>query len=143
MKICSLESSCFDHLPIFLDPNPKLHAYRNSRFRFENLWLREARCGDVIRSSWASSTDLSIQQKIKDCGKALLVWGGHLARDFRNRKLECKQQVASLRGCRDMDGVAAFTEARNRYNELLHSHEVFLKQRSKSFWLKEADRNTR
>ncbi|KAK9174651.1 hypothetical protein WN944_029688 [Citrus x changshan-huyou] len=38
-------------------------------------------------------------------------------------KLECKQQMASLRGRLDVDGKAAFTEARNRYNELLHSHE--------------------
>lgn len=126
VKVCSLESSCFDHLPIFLDPNPKLHAYRNNRFRFENLWLREARCGDVIQSTWASFTNLLIQQKIKDCGKALLVWGRHLARDFPNRKLECKQQMASLRGRRNMDGVAVFIEVRNIYNELLHSHKIFL-----------------
>lgn len=34
--------------------------------------------------------------------------------------------MASLRGRRDVDGVVAFTEARNRFNELLHSNEVFL-----------------
>lgn len=51
--------------------------------------------------------------------------------------------MAILQGRRDGDGVAEFTEARNRYNELLHSHEVFWKQRAKSFWLKEGDMNTR
>ena len=51
--------------------------------------------------------------------------------------------MAALRGRRDGEGVAAFTEARNHYNELLHSHEVFWKQRAKSLWLKEGDTNTR
>ena len=47
--------------------------------------------------------------------------------------------MANLRGRRDSEGVADFTEARNRYNELLHSHEVFCKQQAKSLWLKEGD----
>ena len=54
-------------------------------------------------------------------------WGGHFARDFRNCILECKKCMAALRGRRDSEGVAAFIEARNRYNELLHSHKVFWK----------------
>ena len=81
-KVYSLEAAGSDHLPILLDPNPQGYVYRYSRFHFENLWLREAGCIEVVRSSWVSSVESSIQRKIKDCGSALLAWGGQLARDF-------------------------------------------------------------
>ncbi|KAH9722180.1 reverse transcriptase domain-containing protein [Citrus sinensis] len=139
----SLEASCSDHLPIFMDLNPINTTSRHKRFRFENLWLRERDCVEVITNSWNSSSGCSIQQKISRCGADLFQWGGHLARDFRKRISDCKCLMARLRGRRDQGSVEAFVEARNRYNALLHSHEVFWKQRAKSLWLKEGDRNSR
>lgn len=47
----SLEASCSDHLPIFVDPNPIVHNNRHKRFRFKNLWLRERECVEVIKNS--------------------------------------------------------------------------------------------
>ncbi|XP_015387725.1 uncharacterized protein LOC107177801 [Citrus sinensis] len=78
-KVFSLESSCSDHLPILLDPNPIQPVLRHRPFLFENTWSREADCGDVIRHSWLSSAGNSIQNKIMACGSALVEWGGHLA----------------------------------------------------------------
>lgn len=51
--------------------------------------------------------------------------------------------MSVLRGRRDQEGMNEFTEVRNYFNELLHSHEVFRKQRSKSLWLKAGDMNSR
>ena len=61
------------------------------------------------------------------------VWGrlvpveGYLARDFRKRISNCKCLMARLRRRRDQGSVEEFVEARNRYNALLYSHEVFWK----------------
>ena len=52
-------------------------------------------------------------------------------------------KMALLRGKQDSASVYSFTEARKRYNELLHSHEIFWKQRVKSIWLKESDMNSK
>ncbi|KAL9440617.1 hypothetical protein AB3S75_019313 [Citrus x aurantiifolia] len=57
-RVCSLEAVGSDHLPILLDPNPQAYVYRYHCFRFENLWLREAGCSEVIRSSWVSSEEI-------------------------------------------------------------------------------------
>ncbi|XP_015384889.1 uncharacterized protein LOC107176616 [Citrus sinensis] len=50
-RLLSLEAMCSDHLPIFLDPFPQTHYPRIKRFRFENVWLREQDCVEVITKS--------------------------------------------------------------------------------------------
>ncbi|XP_052290178.1 uncharacterized protein LOC127899993 [Citrus sinensis] len=86
---------------------------------------------------------MPIQSKIEVCGSALLHWGNHFSRDFRARILDYKKKMASLRGKHDSASVDCFFETRKRYNELLHSHETFWKQRAKSNWLREGDMNSR
>ena len=98
VKVYILDSSCSDHLPILLDPSPTQPIWRQNRFHFENSWLREADCSDVIRDSWSSYTGDSIQHRIMLCGFALMEWGGHFARDFRQQIRDCKKYMAALRG---------------------------------------------
>ena len=120
-----------------------MRTSRSKKFWFENSWLRESDCIKVVKESWVSSVRVPIQNKIVSCGSALLQWGSHLMRDFQARVLECKKKMASLRGKRDSASVDSFIEARKCYNELLHSHEIFWKQREKSIWLKEGAMNSR
>ena len=131
-SVVSLEAMCSDHLPIFLDHSSYHQFPRIKRFRFENVWLRELDCMEVVTESWELSGGCPIQSKLLFCGSALMRLGGHLACDFVNRLASCKQKMGSLMGCQDQTSVPEFVEIRKCYNELLHSHEVFWKQRSKS-----------
>ncbi|KAH9726542.1 reverse transcriptase domain-containing protein [Citrus sinensis] len=74
------------------------------------MWLREADCTEVVRSSWSSSRGFPIQQKILNYGTALLQWEGHLAQDFQNRISKCRRWMTLLRGRRDSAGLEEFTE---------------------------------
>ncbi|VFQ74270.1 unnamed protein product [Cuscuta campestris] len=43
---------------------------------FENAWLKDAGCKDVIKSAWESSSSLSLPARLEHCGKELAAWGG-------------------------------------------------------------------
>lgn len=86
---------------------------------------------------------MPLQSKITKCGSNLFRWGNHLSREFRNRILACKRRMGSLRGKWDDVSITQFTEAKSMYNELLHNHEVYWKQRLKLLWLKEVDMNSK
>lgn len=45
---------------------------RTKRFGFENVWLREANCVDIVRNSWVSSAGSLIQIKLSSCGSDLV-----------------------------------------------------------------------
>lgn len=75
-KVWSLEATCSDHLPILLDLNPLNSIHCNKQFQFENFWIREADCDDIIHKSWEASVGLPIQRKLTVCGEDLLKWGG-------------------------------------------------------------------
>ena len=53
--VYTLEAAESDHLPIFLDPFCQRNKSRQRRFCFENIWLNEAGCREVIQSSWDGS----------------------------------------------------------------------------------------
>ena len=62
-KVYNLEFTYSNHLPILLDPKPTVPILRQKRFHFENVWLWEADCCDVVWNNRLSSTGSSIQKK--------------------------------------------------------------------------------
>ena len=106
------------------------------------MWLRELNCKEIVKASWNDTGGCLIQNKIFAYGNELRHLGDHLTRDFKGRISKCKKRMSLLRGRRDQASLEEFIEVRNQYNGLLHSHEVFWKQRSKSFWFEEGDLNS-
>lgn len=94
-------------------------------FRFENSWLREPNCADIVEKSWFMADGLPILSKLSACSSDLVRWGYHRVRDFKAQIKECKDKMHQLRAKRNEASLTDFIEARDRYNELLHSHEVY------------------
>lgn len=57
-----LDVSTSDHLLFFLDLSKKVYVPKAKRFRFENIWIREKDCFNVIYNCW---TDMATSDLLK------------------------------------------------------------------------------
>lgn len=66
------------------------------RFRFENCWLREKRCSDIVLESWTKTENLELQQRIGICAIELKNWGGRLVKDFKDRLRRSRERIRAV-----------------------------------------------
>nr|GMC56053.1 uncharacterized protein LOC109167502 [Ipomoea batatas]GMD54443.1 uncharacterized protein LOC109167502 [Ipomoea batatas]GMD95045.1 uncharacterized protein LOC109167502 [Ipomoea batatas]GME06571.1 uncharacterized protein LOC109167502 [Ipomoea batatas]GME14246.1 uncharacterized protein LOC109167502 [Ipomoea batatas] len=84
-KACSVTTPKSDHMLFHLQilqppvPNPKI------RHRFENLWLREAHCREIMLDTWSKSQSQNLMDRVGRCGKAIWIWGKEFTRNFQRR----------------------------------------------------------
>lgn len=91
-RVTCLEASCSDHLLILLEPVPLVPTSRFKQFRFENMWLREPDCEEIVKDSWNDRGGCSIQDKISACGNELRRWGDHLPVTLKVAFLSAKRE---------------------------------------------------
>lgn len=73
-QLFNLEISTSDHSPILLETDRSVIMNVSRRFKFENAWLRESMCKEIVMSCWESKEGLDYNQKIADCQRRLGVW---------------------------------------------------------------------
>lgn len=47
-----LEVSTSDHMPLYLHLNRRVYMPKPKRFKFENLWIHEQECRNIIQDCW-------------------------------------------------------------------------------------------
>lgn len=92
-----LEVATSDHLPIFLQLNKQVYVPKPKRFRFENLWLREKDCLNVVKNSWSIMRGRGIMDKIGMCCTKLEEWGGGLSAEYKQQITTCRSRLRKLR----------------------------------------------
>ncbi|XP_074362148.1 uncharacterized protein LOC141702349, partial [Apium graveolens] len=138
-----LEVAPSDHLPLHLQLNKKVYVPRSKRFKFENVWLKEKDCFNLVKDSWDRTGGREILEKINFCCLKLEEWGGGINQEYKRKMINCRQELRILRSRRDRHGAQRYNEVREEYLNLLERQEMYWKQRAKQFWLQEGDRNTR
>lgn len=142
-RLTNLIAAMSDHTPILIETAPRTISSRNFRFRFENSWLRESDLVLVVNSSWEESSSLDLISRLHMCTVRLERWGKELARKFKHRINSYKTDILRLQGKDDSSSVDSYARAKQNLANLPLQEEAYWKQRSKSFWLKEGDANTR
>ncbi|XP_074342053.1 uncharacterized protein LOC141679451 [Apium graveolens] len=142
-KVYNLIAPSSDHSAIFLQVSVWRPVARNYKFRFENCWLRESRCSDIVAESWRRTEGLNMEQRIEVCGFELKKWGDTLVKDFQKRLQRVRETLERFRGLYDAYSVQCLREAETEYAKILVQKEDFWKQRVKQFWLKEGDSNSK
>ncbi|XP_019170961.1 PREDICTED: uncharacterized protein LOC109166463 [Ipomoea nil] len=107
-------------------------------FRFENAWLLDGGCREVVEREWAGTPGLALQTRLGVCGRGLRRWGGD-----RHHKYGIRKEMNGLRGSRDPGSLARFRQLDEQLSVVLAQEEAFWKQRAKQHWLQGADRNTK
>lgn len=139
VKLLNLEILTSNHSPVFLEPTKSIKAAGAKAFRFENAWLREPMCQQIVEETWYRYQNCTLQDKLKECAILLTEWGNEITGSFRNRINQCKNIMKINKGRRDRHSVNIFQQASQRLNEVYVQMEVFWKQRSKQLWLSEGD----
>ncbi|XP_019164319.1 PREDICTED: uncharacterized protein LOC109160487 [Ipomoea nil] len=78
---CSLPCVYSDHMPLLLTPVAAVNAVRRKRFLFDNMWLREDGCREIVAHSW-DRTRQDVLRRIESCGRDIWKWGKTYNRDF-------------------------------------------------------------
>lgn len=70
-----MEVATSDYLPLFLQLHKQVNVAKERRFRFENVWVREKECRNIVKNRWEGSGERDIIEKIRICGVKLREWG--------------------------------------------------------------------
>ncbi|XP_031092171.1 uncharacterized protein LOC115996872 [Ipomoea triloba] len=57
-----------DHLPLLLTSVSLAHTIKRKRFCFDNMWLREDKCREIVMQSWERTVGLDVFTRVENCG---------------------------------------------------------------------------
>ena len=89
-RVSHLRCMSSDHIPLFINLLGLEAPPRKKVFHFEEMWLFDSRCGEIVEVVWRNG---DIMKKIEKCSKDLGWWEKNV---FRNvgRELEEKKVVS-------------------------------------------------
>ncbi|XP_074326876.1 uncharacterized protein LOC141664821 [Apium graveolens] len=130
-KLYNLEGSTSDHSPIILMPKKSERIQIREKFKFENAWLVDPMCTQLVKESWEDAADSDIQQKLRKCGEVLKEWGKEVTSNFGDKIKKYKDDLKRYRGGSDAESLQRYDEAKYMLHKVLDQREIFWRQRSK------------
>ncbi|XP_074352375.1 uncharacterized protein LOC141691545 [Apium graveolens] len=108
VKVYNLEGSPSDHSPLLLVPESQHKWVKKHKFRFENAWLLEPACFQIVKDYWEDHVTHNVMHKLSNCAESLQVWGCEITGCFQKRIKDCKGELKVLRNKRDTQYVEEY-----------------------------------
>lgn len=146
-QVHHISMAASDHclLALFLRKKAPPKRKVRKRFLFEAMWTRDDRCKEVIEGAWDPlRVEVDIQERVKNCQGQLQRWN-HEVSGIVTKVPKLKQD--QLRQLEALNLLHETTEEiqglKKEINETLIKEKLIWNQRSKAFWIKCGDRNTK
>ncbi|KAL5567922.1 hypothetical protein UlMin_024497 [Ulmus minor] len=141
-----------DHRPLLVellrvdDSSSFGKIWKRGRFHFEEAWVDERECSNLIKTHWRSSAAVNLDgvaNKLRLCATDLEIWN---LESFRRLKTQVrKAQTAFDRVDKNLSNQNWKEHLRleRTLDALRYKEERYWKQRSKDLWLKCGDKNSK
>ena len=146
-RVHHLNCMSSDHSPLLINLSGMPELRKKRCFRFEEMWLSDPTCGDMVEEVWCSIRDsnpsLAILEKVASYERELTWWNknnfGHVRRDLEIKKklLVLAENEAMVSG-----NNTRVRSIRMEINLLQDRESRMWCQRSRMSWLSKGDNNT-
>ena len=147
-KVYHLRCDSSDHIPLFIRLSGIDAPRQKKKFRFEEMWLSNRECEDVIFSAWHSGDGLRFEddvlKKIDKCGKQLTWWDRNVFGNVRRELERLKKQLVEAKSAAMVSGENfRVRQLKKEIEVLLDRESIMWAQRSRLLWARNGDRNTK
>ncbi|XP_019160723.1 PREDICTED: uncharacterized protein LOC109157277 [Ipomoea nil] len=132
-----------DHLPILITPLVVNRVRRRRRFCFDNMWLREESCKEIVQQSWERTNGFDLLERIRVCSRDIWDWGRNYNRDFLRKIETCKAKLENLQARLNGVDYVEYARVEKELLILLEQQHLYWKQRAKEHWWRGGDLNTK
>ncbi|XP_031107562.1 uncharacterized protein LOC116012214 [Ipomoea triloba] len=132
-----------DHTAIFIEIDGPAIVRQKRRFMFENAWIKESGCKDIVLRAWTASVGEPLPRRLEHCGDSLKRWGGGFVKQTEKEIAWIQSRLNGLRYRRDEVSLRCFRDLDARMRTLYDELNIFWRQRAKQHWLAKGDRNTK
>ena len=142
-----LQCTSSNHLPLYINLSG-LEFPPRKVFRFEEMWLSDVRCAEMVEASWSSYSyghgDDAIIKKVEQCGKYLTWWNYNIFGNVRKELAKKKElMVVAEMEAQVLGQNTRLRALKEEINTLLDKEARMWSQRSRTLWLKNGDNNTK